>query len=189
MKTLMTITICFLMLGTAFSQTAGPGPDLHLESLPGLEYQKDMRSNLSTLWTATLLNMITADVLSLYIPEAVEEWEEFADGKEEQLMMGGAIMYQLPISMVYLSKVLPYKANRIANMTAAGLMIAAVIGGGSTEPHYLVCATTEVIMMSAIAWKAYKWESPDRTGNRSHNFDLNLNPARDTYGMTYTLKF
>lgn len=185
----MTITICLITLGTAFSQTAESTPDLNLGPVPSLEYQKDMRSDLSTMWTATLLNMITADVLSLYIPEAVEEWEEFADGNEEQFMMGGAIMYQLPISMVYLSKVLPYKANRIANMTAAGLMIGAVIGGGSTEPHYLVCATAEVIMMSVIAWKAYKWESPDGSRNRTHNFDLNLNPARDTYGMTYTLNF
>lgn len=66
--------------------------------------QKEMKSELSTLWTVVTLNMITADVLSLYIPEARDEFIETADGKEADLMLLGAIMYQIPISMIFLSK-------------------------------------------------------------------------------------
>lgn len=52
-----------------------------------------MQSELSTLWTAVTLNMIAADVLSLYIPASREEFTDFADGKEADLMLAGAVFY------------------------------------------------------------------------------------------------
>ena len=108
-----------------------------------------------------------------------QEWEDMANGNEREIMMGAAIMYQIPISMVFLSKVLPYKSNRMANMVAAGLMTAAVIGGGNPEPHYIVCAATEVVMMAAIGWKAYKWtDSPG-----IQNVSLSLNPQQNYYWL------
>ena len=125
-----------------------------------------MQTKLSTLWTFVTLNMITADVLSLNIPEARDEFTEFADGNEANLMLGAAIFYQIPIAMVLLSKVLPYKANRLANIIAPGLVIAAVIAGGYTLPHYYLIASAEVVAMSLIAWKAWKWQNPDGKHNK-----------------------
>ena len=152
--------------------------------------QKEMRSKLSTLWTFVTLNMITADVLSLYIPEAMDEYYEFADGREADLMLGGAIMYQIPISMVLLSKVLPYKANRLANMIAAGMMTAAVVAGGSTDPHYMVCAGAEIVGFSLIAWNAWKWQNPEGKHNdKKHDLGLNLNYDKKAYGLSYTSNF
>jgi Family of unknown function (DUF6326) len=145
-----------------------------------------METQLSTLWTAVTLNMITADVLSLYIPEGMDEWEDFANGNESNLMLGGAIMYQIPISMVFLSRMLPYKSNRMANIIAAGLMSAAVVAGGDTSPHYIVCAAAEVGCMSLIAWKALKWENPEA---QKHDLGLNLNPNTKTYGLKYSYTF
>ncbi len=152
--------------------------------------QKEMKSELSTLWTVVTLNMITADVLSLYVPEVHEEFTEFADGREGDLMLLGAILYQMPISMIYLSKVLPYKANRIANMVVAGLQSAAVIGAGITEPHYIVLGGAEVVWMSLIAWKAWKWQNPEGKHNdKKHDLGLNLNYDKKAYGLSYTYNF
>lgn len=149
-----------------------------------------VKSELSTLWTAVTLNMMTADILSLYIPEAMVEFTDLADGKEAEIMAGAAVMYQIPISMVLLSKLLPYKANRRANMIAAGLMSAAVIGGGSTDPHYLICGGVEVLTMSFIMWKAWKWSDSDgMLIGEKHNLGLNLNAAKKAYGLTYTYNF
>ena len=133
--------------------------------------------------------MITADVLSLYIPEGMEEWTDYADGKESELMLGGAIMYQIPISMIYLSRVLPYKANRWANIIAAGTMSVAVVAGGESDPHYWVFAGAEIVGMSLIAWKAWKWKNPEDMQPQKHNLGMNLDYKKKTYGLTYTYKF
>ncbi|MFC1481729.1 DUF6326 family protein [Candidatus Neomarinimicrobiota bacterium] len=165
-------------------QTFASPIDLNIER----QVKNDIvQSKLSTLWTYVTLNMILADVLSLYIPEAVDEYTEFADGNESDLMLGGAIMYQIPISMVLLSKVLPYKANRMANIIAAGLMTAAVVGGGSTDPHYLVCASAEVVGLALIARKAWKWQNPEN--EKKHDLGLTLNNDKKVYGLTYTYNF
>ncbi len=99
-------------------------------------------------------------------------------------------MYQIPISMVLLSKILPYKANRMANIIAAGLMTVAVVTGGETEPSYIVCASAEVVAMSLIAWKAWKWQNPKGKHNdRKHDIGLNLNHDKKAYGLSYTYNF
>ncbi|MBC8184697.1 MAG: hypothetical protein ISR95_09740 [Candidatus Marinimicrobia bacterium] len=184
MKKLVCASLVYFLFGfTAFAQ-------VNMETEKVLNTNAVVQSKLSTLWIAVTLNMITADVLGLYVPEAMEEFTEFADGKEAELMTGGAIMYQIPISMVFLSKVLPYKANRRANIIAAGLMTTAVVAGGSTDPHYLVCAGAEIISFSLIAWNAWKWQNSDgEKKNNKHDLGLNLNYDRKIYGLTYTYKF
>lgn len=83
-----------------------------------------------------------------------------------------------------------YKANRRANIIAAGLITAAVIGAGITEPHYLVLAGAEVVAMSLIAWKAWKWQNPKGNHNdKKHNIGLNLNYDKKAYGLSYTYNF
>ncbi len=134
--------------------------------------------------------MIAADVLSLYIPEARDEFTDFADGKESDLMLAGAIFYQIPISMVILSKVLPYKANRLANIIAVGLVTASVVGAGSTDPHYLVLAGAEVVWLSVIARTAWKWPNPEgKLNENKHDIGLNLNYDKKAYGLTYSYTF
>ncbi|MCK5345182.1 MAG: hypothetical protein KAR20_17355 [Candidatus Heimdallarchaeota archaeon] len=184
MKKLVWVSLLYFLFGfTAFAQVG-------IETEKVLETNALVQSKLSTLWTAVTLNMITADVLGLYIPEAVDEFTKFADGNEADLMLGGAIMYQIPISMVFLSKVLPYKANRRANIIAASLMTLAVVAGGSTDPHYLVCAGAEIVGFSLIAWNAWKWQNPeDMQKAKKHDFGFNLNHDKKAYGLTYTYKF
>ena len=183
MKKLVCVSLIYVLFGlTAFAQVG-----IKTEKV---EENAAVQSKLSTLWTAVTLNMITADVLSLYIPEGMDDWEDFADGNEADFMLGGAIMYQIPISMVFLSKILPYKANRRANIIAAGLMTAAVVAGGSTDPHYMVCAGAEIVGFSLIAWNAWKWQdSEGKDITNKHNIDLNANYDNKAYSLTYTYKF
>ncbi|MBT4035484.1 MAG: hypothetical protein HOB84_07305 [Candidatus Marinimicrobia bacterium] len=199
MKRLLVICmLCVAMVVAVFPQTIeGPAQtEAFLESsattefVPELNLHHDamVKSKLSTIWTAVTLNMIAADVLSLYIPEGMDEYTDFADGKEAELMTAAAVMYQIPISMVFLSKVLPYKANRRANMIAAGLMTLAVVGGGSTDPHYMIMAGAEIVGFSLIAWNAYKWTSPEGEPSK-HNLGLNMNYERKALGLSYRYNF
>lgn len=55
------------------------------------------------------LNMIGAVVLSSYIPGTQEEVVEVAGGEKnvKYFMVGGAVIYQIPISMILVSRYLP----------------------------------------------------------------------------------
>ena len=118
----------------------------------------DTKVLLSTLWIVVMLNMLKADILSLYIPGVAEEVARTAgETPITQLMLGGAIMMEISILMIILSRVLHYKVNRWANMIASLITIVFVIGGGSSDPHYIFIATVEVICLLLIIWSAWKW--------------------------------
>lgn len=121
---------------------------------------KDRRTILSTLWIVVMLNMLKADILSLHIPGMLDELAEFAgDTPITQLMLGGAIMMEISIAMIILSRVLPYKVNRWANILISLITIAFVVGGGSTYPHYIFIAAVEVICLVLIIWAAWQWKN------------------------------
>ena len=123
---------------------------------------KDTKVLLSTLWIVVMINMLKADILSLYIPGALDEMAEFAGGTPiTQLMLGGAIMMEISIVMIFLSRVLKYKLNRWVNIIASIITIVFVVGGGSTYPHYLFIATIEIVCMLLIIWYAWKWTNPE----------------------------
>lgn len=103
------------------------------------------------------LNIILADVLSLYV-EIVDKNTLNIPGDVRTFMVIGALMVNIPIVMIYLSKFLSYKACRVLNLIAPVLTILFVIGGGSTTPHYIVIATIEVIILCKIIIEAWKWK-------------------------------
>ena len=124
----------------------------------------DSKVLLSTLWIVVMLNMLKADLLSLYIPGSGEELAKTAASSGtpiSQLMLGGAIMMEIPIVMILLSRVLKFKWNRWANILASAISIAFVTGGGVSYPHYIFIAAVEVICLLLIIWFAWKWRNPE----------------------------
>jgi len=125
-------------------------------------WMKDTKALLSTLWIVVMINMLKADILSLYIPGVQDELVEFAgETPISQLMLSGAIMMEISIAMIILSRVLKYRANRWTNIIVSVITIAFVVGGGSTYPHYLFIATIEVICLLLIIWIAWRWINPE----------------------------
>lgn len=113
----------------------------------------------SALWAVVMLNMIKADVLSLYIPGAVDELAQFAgDTPIESLMLIGAVMMEAPTLMVVLSLVLPYKINRWAHLILSVFVLIFIWGGGSSKPHYIFIAGVETVCLAIIFWRALKWQ-------------------------------
>ena len=125
---------------------------------------KDMKVILSTLWVFVMFNMLSADILSFMYPGFLKELMTGYAG-EIQITPGfllvAAIMLEIPIAMIFLSRVLKYRVNRWANMIAGAITIAFVAGGGSTVPHYLFIATIEGVCMLLIMWYAWKWTNPE----------------------------
>ena len=118
----------------------------------------DTKVLLSTLWIVVMINMLKADILSLYVPGAVEEVAKTAGGTPVTiLMLGGAIMMEISIIMIILSRVLKYSVNRWVNIIASIITIAFVVGGGVSYPHYIFIASVEVLCLLLIIWYAWKW--------------------------------
>jgi hypothetical protein len=122
----------------------------------------DTKVLLSTLWIVVMINMLKADILSLYIPGSAEELARTsasAGASIPQLMLGGAIMMEISIVMILLSRVLKYNVNRWVNIIAGIITIVFVVGGGASYPHYIFIATVEVICLVLIIWNAWKWHN------------------------------
>jgi hypothetical protein len=122
----------------------------------------DTKVLLSTLWIVVMFNMLKADVLSLYIPNSAEEVARTSASTGTpipQLMLGAAIMMEISIVMIILSRVLKYGVNRWVNISASILMIAFVVGGGVSYPHYIFIAAVEVICLLLIIAFAWMWRS------------------------------
>lgn len=118
----------------------------------------DKRVLLSTLWIVVLINMLKADVLSLYIPGAVDELTRFAgDTPIPVLMVGAAVLGELAIVMIILSRALTYGVNRWVNIIVGVFTIVYIWVGRSAYPHYTFIATVETICLLLIVWNAWKW--------------------------------
>jgi len=117
---------------------------------------------LSTLWVVVMLNMLKADILSLFIPGAAEEVARTAastGASIPQLMLAGAVIGNLAIAMILLSRVLKYGINRWVNILVSLVIIAYVWSGMATYPHYIFIASIETLCLLLIVWFAWKWRN------------------------------
>jgi Sec-independent protein secretion pathway component TatC len=119
----------------------------------------DMKVKLSTLWIFVMINMVFADIVGFMNPGALEKIMTGSVGLEitQGLLLVFSILLEIPIAMIVLSRVLRYRANRLANIAAGVITILFVIGGGSTYLSYMFFATMEVGCMLLIIWYAWNW--------------------------------
>jgi hypothetical protein len=133
---------------------------------------------LSTLWIFAVLNYIYADVYTLFFNPVLqpEAWKEFLAGGAGgvQLTQGfvliTAVLMETAIAMVLLSRVLPYRANRLANIVSAvvhTLFVGWSLVGDAPTSFYLMFAAIEVATTLFITWYAWKWPTPAAQEKRS----------------------
>jgi hypothetical protein len=124
----------------------------------------DTKERLSLLWLFAFLNYLYADVLALWamagsrISVKLPPWA----------LMGSAVLMEIPIAMILLCRLLPFRANRLANIIA-GCVLTLVNGfltfvpplaGWGRPPafaEYLFFATIETVCTLVIIWQAWTW--------------------------------
>lgn len=82
----------------------------------------DVKIILSALWVARMLTGFVGDVLKFYEPGMAAQIAAGAvDGMAltPGFLVAAAIIFVMPVFMAYLSLILPYKANRWANIIVA----------------------------------------------------------------------
>lgn len=122
----------------------------------------DTKVLLSTLWIVVMINMLKADILSLFIPGVTDELAKFsasAGASIPQLMLIGAVMGNLAIAMIILCRVLKYGINRWVNIIVGIVTIAYIWGGMSSYPHYIFIASVETLCLLLIVWFAWRWRN------------------------------
>lgn len=121
----------------------------------------DTRILISTLWIVIMFNMAFADILSFMIPGSLQAAiSGTVDGVNitEELMLIAALILEIPIAMILLSRTLKWKMNRNLNIAAALITIAFVVGGGSLALHYIFLGGIEVICLLLIIRIAWTWK-------------------------------
>ena len=124
----------------------------------------DMKAKLSTLWIFVLFNIIFSEFHKLLQPGFLEELMTGSVGGVQMtqgVLLLGAIVLEIPIIMVLLSRVLKYGVNRWANIIAGAITIAIVIGNVSTDLDNIFFTTMEVGAMLLIIWYAWNWTKPE----------------------------
>lgn len=118
----------------------------------------DLREKISILWIVVMINMIFADILSFMLPGFLNDiiTGNTPLGITQEILLVFAVILEIPIVMIFLSRVLKNKTNRWANIIASVITIIFVIGGGSLALHYIFFATIEVIILLLIITYAWK---------------------------------
>ena len=140
------------------------------------------KQKLSFLWIFAIANYIFCDFFTLFNPESLN-WENIE--LKQSFLLSFAIIMQLPIMMILLSLFLPYKSNRIANITIGllmtihiGLLMTIFLGltqfgekflqyifltlFGANTLHYIFFSIIEIATMLAITWIAFNWSESGR---------------------------
>jgi hypothetical protein len=137
----------------------------------------DTKERLSLLWLFALLNYLYADVIALW--DIVGSRNSFG-GLPPGALMGSAVLMEIPIAMILACRLLPFRANRLANIIAGGIVtlvngflsyVPPLIGWGKPPAfaEYLFFATIETVATSVIIWQAWKWSGVEAEVSTERN--------------------
>lgn len=116
---------------------------------------------ISGLWISTFFIFAYVDIFSLMRADFLESVlaGQVAAFSVGQGFLFYTTLYIIPASvMVFLSLVLPPKANRWTNVILGAVYILTIVGGciGETWIYYLFGSAVEVLLLAALIWHAWK---------------------------------
>ena len=128
----------------------------------------DTKERLSLFWLFALLNYLYADCTALF---AIVGSPNLADAPHlpPWALMGSAVLMEIPIAMILASRLLPFRANRLANIIAGGVLtltngfltfVLPLTNGAVRDPiypAYVFFATIETVCTVIIIRQAWTW--------------------------------
>jgi hypothetical protein len=123
----------------------------------------DLRSRLSTLWIFATLNYLYCDVVTLMDPDMLRKFLSGNMGTvtiTQGFLMGAAVLIEIPMAMVLLSRLLGYRPNRLANIVAGVVMTAVqalTLVVKTPAPYYLFFSVIEIVTTVVVVWSAWRW--------------------------------
>lgn len=123
------------------------------------------KSILSTLWIFVTLNYLYCDLMGLMDKSILSQFlTGNVDGMEvdETFLLLAALLMEIPMGMVLLSKTLPYKMNKLANIIAGTiktLVMIITLFVGTATTYYLFFAAIEISTTIGIVIYAWRWKN------------------------------
>jgi hypothetical protein len=120
---------------------------------------QNMKERLFTLWLFAMLTYTYGDVVTLMDPIKHGTME-----MTEAFLLGGSIFMLIPLSMVLLSRILNYRANRVANIIAGSIMTVALILTlfvAVPTTYYVLFTVIEVVTTALVVWFAWRWRTAE----------------------------
>jgi hypothetical protein len=127
---------------------------------------QDTKERLSLLWLFALLNYLYADVLALF---SFVGSPSTAPHLPQWVLLGSAVLMEIPIAMILACRLLPFRANRLANIIAGAILtlvngfltfVLPLTNGDFRDPiypAYVFFATIETVCTLAIIRRAWTW--------------------------------
>ena len=126
----------------------------------------DTKERLSLFWLFALLNYLYADCTALF---AIVGSPNLSDAPHFRpwVLLASSVYMEIPMAMIVACRLLPFRANRLANIIAAAIVT--LVNGFLTYvppffgartpalPEYLFFATIETVCTSIIVWRAWTW--------------------------------
>jgi len=123
----------------------------------------DKKILLSTLWIFVTLNYLYCDLIGLMDSNLLNQYlKGTVEGMniDSNFLFFAAILMEIPIAMVLLSRVLKQKTNRWANIIAGSiktLVMIATLFVGTPTIYYMFFAIIEIATTTFIIWYAWNW--------------------------------
>lgn len=120
---------------------------------------------LSALWVFAILNYLYCDLLGVMDSKILKELlsgEANGIHMTEGFLLGSAVLMEIPIAMTLLSRILPFRPNRWANMIAGTAMTVVQIGSlfvGTATTYYLFFSTLEIACTAFIVFYAWNMKA------------------------------
>jgi hypothetical protein len=129
---------------------------------PATRKKIDMRTVLSTIWIFAVLNYLYCDIVSLMDHNLLSQYLTGTVGGIELtplfLLMAGILM-EISIGMTLLSRILPARVNKWANLVAAAVttLVQAATLLTPPAPYYLFFSIIEIGATISIFVIALRW--------------------------------
>jgi hypothetical protein len=124
------------------------------------------KDKLFTLWIFVTVNYIFCDIFTLFYSENLKQLMSGAMGGmdiTETFLFAFSVIMELPMLMIVMSRLLPYKFNRLANI-AVGIFMTLVQTAtlfGDNMLHYVFFSIIEITTTIIIVWIAIRWKNEE----------------------------
>jgi len=125
---------------------------------------KDRKIILSTLWIFVMFNYAYCDIMGLMDSSLLKQYlTGTVEGLEltPSFLLYGAILMEIPIAMILLSRILNYRVNRWLNIIAAFIKTVAMLLTffvGTPSLYYAFFGTIEIATTVFIIYYAWTWK-------------------------------
>lgn len=135
-----------------------------------------VQGKLAALWASLMFLYVYVDILGLYKPGVIEDilagivWQVEIT---QTWAVGALALMAIPIAMVFLSLILPARANRLTNLIVASLYAVVSIANAVGEPwvyYFGLAVGLEVIVLALVLRYAWTWPRTDAPASRELSF-------------------